>query len=428
MHFMYEKWSLILLSGVPWSGKTTFCKRFFTQNPEAILSSDEIRKRYFGEKYRFDEQWDLILGLYQWVNHEVRQILRILAKKRCELGITTIIDSTNLTDTHRQEFIKLGHWRKVYTILFDENKAVEQNQMRKARHESAYVPLLAMQEMMNMYDKTTSISDNTLLYAQDIESAEEKLPCVEIQAQRKILIFWNIHTHSDFPTLYHQLKTKHTKHSTPPLSIFLWNVFNIKESSLTTLAHIMQEVNVGNVLMINGPHETMLCNDIEICLNHPNIFEDNSDLVEKIHQLSYSLVTKHYPLHLGKIYEFLGKNFFTLVLSLSGQKKYILTHAPILYEENLGKTLQHEALHGEHELCHTPKESCDYHALQAHFLKAFQTLYLRHWVKSVCSHIDFDFPIPNWLIHLWGSQDPKLKVLVVSTDGENIFEEIEEFK
>ena len=59
----YKKWSLILLSGIPWCGKSTFARKHFPQ--DYIISTDEIRNRYFWDEYKFLEDGSLWVWNYE---------------------------------------------------------------------------------------------------------------------------------------------------------------------------------------------------------------------------------------------------------------------------------------------------------------------------------------------------------------------------
>jgi len=81
---MGELMKLIMLSGLPGSGKTTWCKDFISKNPEAVrVSRDAFR--YMRGKYWVPSQENMIT---EWERNCVREAL-------CA-GYTVLCDATNL--------------------------------------------------------------------------------------------------------------------------------------------------------------------------------------------------------------------------------------------------------------------------------------------------------------------------------------------
>jgi predicted kinase len=78
--------SLILLVGIPGSGKTTYAEKYIKENPCTVhLSSDKIRAELWGNE---DTQGD---------NNEVFSLMQSRAIETLNNGQSVVYDATNIT-------------------------------------------------------------------------------------------------------------------------------------------------------------------------------------------------------------------------------------------------------------------------------------------------------------------------------------------
>ncbi len=83
--------SLVLTSGLPGSGKSTFCRRLATETGAVVLESDGLRTLLFLQP-----------------THEARESARLFAalwqaaRTLLQRGVSVIVDATNLRQTDRQ--------------------------------------------------------------------------------------------------------------------------------------------------------------------------------------------------------------------------------------------------------------------------------------------------------------------------------------
>ena len=83
--------ALIVVSGLPGTGKTYFCNRLAERLPSVVLESDVLRKTLFSPpSYSAKESSQLFRAIH-------RLIERLLVK-----GITLILDATNLSERNRE--------------------------------------------------------------------------------------------------------------------------------------------------------------------------------------------------------------------------------------------------------------------------------------------------------------------------------------
>jgi predicted kinase len=84
--------ALVVLSGLPGSGKSYFCRRLASRYPLARLESDALRKALFGQPtHSADESRRLFSACHLVLS-------RLLSKR-----IAAIFDATNLREMHRRQ-------------------------------------------------------------------------------------------------------------------------------------------------------------------------------------------------------------------------------------------------------------------------------------------------------------------------------------
>ncbi len=147
--------TLIILSAVPGSGKSTWAKQYIEQHPGTkIVASDELRLEFFGKVNCFDDEprvWRTFLE-------------RINGYAESDPNCTVIADSTNLQNKYRRYYHDATpkfdkHVLVVFNIPFE--IAEKQNKMR---HGDRVVPEDGMkrleaeweaptQEIIDLYDE-----------------------------------------------------------------------------------------------------------------------------------------------------------------------------------------------------------------------------------------------------------------------------------
>ena len=97
---------LVVVSGLPGTGKTYFCGKLAERLPLAILESDALRKVLFSPpSYSSEESSRLFLAVH-------RLIERLLKR-----GISLILDATNLSEQHREYLYSIADHLGVKLVL-----------------------------------------------------------------------------------------------------------------------------------------------------------------------------------------------------------------------------------------------------------------------------------------------------------------------
>lgn len=97
---------LVVLSGLPGSGKSHFCRRLVSRYPMALLKSDALRKALFGQPTYSPEESRRLFSACHLV------LSRLLAK-----GIAAILDATNVREVHRRQVYRIADKHKAKLIL-----------------------------------------------------------------------------------------------------------------------------------------------------------------------------------------------------------------------------------------------------------------------------------------------------------------------
>jgi len=125
--------ALVIVSGLPGTGKSYFCSKLAERLPFVILESDALRKALFSSpSYNQQESSRLFRALH------------LLIKELLKRGIPTILDATNLSESHREYLYSIAEHLDAKLIMV----RVE------APSEVVYERLKARQEGINPMGKS----------------------------------------------------------------------------------------------------------------------------------------------------------------------------------------------------------------------------------------------------------------------------------
>jgi predicted kinase len=98
--------AVIVVSGLPGTGKSYFCRRLAERLPFLILESDALRKQLSPKPtYSAEESASLFRTIYQLIENLLKQ------------GIPLILDATNLEERHRERIYNIAETADAKLIL-----------------------------------------------------------------------------------------------------------------------------------------------------------------------------------------------------------------------------------------------------------------------------------------------------------------------
>jgi predicted kinase len=99
---------LVVVSGLPGTGKSYFSRKLAERLPCAIVESDAVRRRLFGSPtYSASESQRVFTASHSLIDSLLRR------------GIGVIFDATNIMDQHRQPLYEIAERRGVKLIMVE---------------------------------------------------------------------------------------------------------------------------------------------------------------------------------------------------------------------------------------------------------------------------------------------------------------------
>lgn len=254
----YPKGGLVVLSGLPGSGKTTVTQMSGITSQQ-LVSMDAIRKDMVGEHAEFhDGKWRHDLSGDFDVEAGIVADLKVKARMR--EGLTTVVDSTNLTDSNRGDWIKhaMAFNRPFKVIIFDvsEELAATRNATRDRK-----VPHVVMSTMFEVFQRTSTHPHEVIT----AEMLEEGVILEEEDVQ-----VWSYHNtdvigdvHGNYEDLMLLLAKAGwvddgcglLKHPQQRKLLFLGDLVDRGPDSIKVLLFVMQMSRAGRAQLLLGNHE-----------------------------------------------------------------------------------------------------------------------------------------------------------------------------
>ena len=133
--------NLIILSGIPGAGKSTFINKHNWGGPIIVLSTDLIRKQLTGDASNLSKDTEVWKYVYGALEHP-------------HSDVTYIVDATNLVAKRRKSYLpykKNFDNIKLYCLLVDLEVALERNEKR-TRHVPEDVIISMHQSLLKNMD------------------------------------------------------------------------------------------------------------------------------------------------------------------------------------------------------------------------------------------------------------------------------------
>ena len=97
---------LVVVSGLPGTGKSYFCSRLAERLPSIILESDALRKTLFPQP-----------SYSQTESTRLFKTIRLLVERLLKRGLSLILDATNLSERYREYFYSIADRLDVKLVL-----------------------------------------------------------------------------------------------------------------------------------------------------------------------------------------------------------------------------------------------------------------------------------------------------------------------
>ena len=162
--------TLIVVSGLPGTGKSFFCRNLAEKLPFLILASDALRKALFPTP-QYNEQ----------ENKRLFSACHVLIEELLRKGIPVIFDATNLLEHHREYLYRAAARAGAKLILVWVEAPPEVVRQRLLARERTVVPQSDSEAGWEVYNKMKprreKISRNHLVVdtSQDITAAVDKI-------------------------------------------------------------------------------------------------------------------------------------------------------------------------------------------------------------------------------------------------------------
>jgi hypothetical protein len=98
--------ALVMVSGLPGTGKSYFCRRLAERLPFVVLESDALRRALFPSPAYSPEE-----------THRLFKAIHLLIKKLLKKGISIILDATNLSERYREYIYSITEHLGVKLVL-----------------------------------------------------------------------------------------------------------------------------------------------------------------------------------------------------------------------------------------------------------------------------------------------------------------------
>lgn len=102
-----ERGTLVVLSGLPGSGKSSILARSSGLPDGAVMSTDALRRQILVNMPAIDDGRRLV-RVRNECNETVFPVMRAMVKERLVHGLTTVVDATNINDSERKDWVDLA--------------------------------------------------------------------------------------------------------------------------------------------------------------------------------------------------------------------------------------------------------------------------------------------------------------------------------
>lgn len=242
---------LYVISGLPGSGKTSLLKHV---PADMIVSSDYYRKVLAGSKISID-QFGMYESLSEESNNAVFKIINTIIEEKCRLGLTCFVDATNLTDSDRNQYIKIAkQYGMDYEVLIIDKTAEECKINNKNREKR--VPEYVIDKMDLEFERTSEFPYQLITEEVEINFIENRIE------EDHIDIIGDIHGLKDYLDsllikLGYTFNDSTISHPENRKLLFMGDFIDRGPDSIEVLEFVKMAVDNGHYALL-GNHEQKL--------------------------------------------------------------------------------------------------------------------------------------------------------------------------
>lgn len=245
--------NLIILRGIPASGKSTFVKNY----EQYVVSSDNLRLLYAGIEYDLEGRQ----RISQKADKKVWNTLFEIVEGRMKDGLLTIIDATHTSEKSIKAYDKLCEKYNYRMTIVEFNVDVEEAIKRNnSRIEYKQVPENVIRDMAERMKQPLSekhqrcmISSEKYSFMVDVLIYLNTLsPTQYIMKQNKVVVFGDIHSS------YEPLKEyfDNNPYSEDNVYVFLGDLFDRNDQANEVAEFMYSMIQKYNVIVLQGNHES----------------------------------------------------------------------------------------------------------------------------------------------------------------------------
>lgn len=272
--------NLYLLSGVSFSGKSTFTNKLIEVGipKEAIISTDKIREQVYGTYLTHDE-YGIKEHLVGWsVNSDkIFELAKNIINYRLSEDLPVFFDATNLNDLERLEIAEIAKSinKNTEVIIIDVPKEVilERSKKRKQRFSFSIVEM-----QFEKFQRESVLPYQIIQYNEEYDLQIEQ----NLIKDRNILIISDLHGEMDhFIEFINKNGWEYKNSQFIPRDgknqklLFLGDVIGENRKSFQLLETIINTYENGNCYFILGNHEYKLLKNREFFEKHNNVPEQS---------------------------------------------------------------------------------------------------------------------------------------------------------
>ncbi len=424
MNINYKKWSLILLSWLPWSWKSTFLQKYFKDKNHYIISSDEIRERYFWKHLDYSNLW-LYQSLIQENWDTIFWIMKELAKSKLDLWQTCIIDATLLKDKDRNTFINLWEWKEIHIIFFDLslNTILSQNKQRLYNGER-YVPEEIITSKYDSFQRDTQNKSIIKHYISEKNRNDkiiinETIDYIEWDNYDNIYIIWDTHGSPNFINTISELQNQKWKNKI----IIVWDLVDKWPNSFENIKFLYELYKTKEIAIdfIMWNHDYRLYKNIsEYILNW---FETKDMNINGYYLETFnSFISKLNNNDLIKIKDFLKFAFKDFIILNKNNQDYLISHAPFLPPFNIFDINRNDCMFWSSKF----RKLYNSWVLNEYFINSLNDYAENNNIKFINWHINYSKIIKwNNIINLDGSVEYDWNITILEIKKNNELKIIE---